>query len=249
MDDFIGKTAIVTGAASGLGFAVAQQLITSGASVILTDINVDQGAVRAENLGKSALFLKHDVSISSQWDGVIEQAEQYFGPISILINNAGMAQAPTPLDQCSEEDFRRIFEVNQLSTFLGMRAVAPSMRKVGSGAIVNISSVAGLKGHPGAVAYVASKYAITGMTKVAALDFAKDNIRVNSVHPGLINTPMVRPEGASSGPDPIADFAATLPIPRAAEPDEIAQVVLFAASSAASFCTGAAFSADGGWTL
>lgn len=149
----------------------------------------------------------------------------------------------------SEADYRRTIEINQLSCFLGMKTVVPYMRNAGGGAIVNVSSVAGLKAERGSIAYTASKFAVTGMTKVAALDLAKDRIRVNSVHPGLVDTPMVRPEGGPDAFEPILQFAAALPIPRPGRPEEIASLIVFLASDAASFVTGAAYLADGGWTL
>jgi 3alpha(or 20beta)-hydroxysteroid dehydrogenase len=249
MDALCNRSAVITGAAGGLGFATARLFLAAGARVALTDIRQEEGEAHAAELGERAMFIAHDVTSAADWQRVVDCAEARFGPLSILVNNAGIAQAPVPTDQCTEDEYRRIIDINQVSTFLGMRAVVPSLRRAGGGAIVNVSSVAGLKAHPGAIAYVASKFAVTGMSKVAALDFAKDKIRVNSVHPGLIDTPMVRPASSAPGPDPVAQFAATLPIPRASQPEEIAQVILFLASDAASFCTGAAFTADGGWTL
>lgn len=249
MDALSNRSALITGAAGGLGFATARLFLAAGARVALTDIRQAEGEARAAELGERAMFIAHDVTSAADWQRVVECAEARLGPLSILINNAGIAQAPVPADQCTEDEYRRIIDINQVSTFLGMQAAVPSLRRAGGGAIVNVSSVAGLKAHPGAIAYVASKFAVTGMTKVAALDFAKDKIRVNSVHPGLIDTPMVRPASPAPGPDLVAQFAATLPIPRASQPEEIARVILFLASDAASFCTGAAFTADGGWTL
>ena len=248
-EELKGRTAIVTGGAGGIGAATARMLAKAGATVLIIDIKQAEGRKTASEIGLSARFADHDVSKSADWSAVVAFAEAEFGPVSILVNNAGVAVLPAPLDQVSEEDYRRTIEINQLSCFLGMKAVVPSMRKAGGGSIVNISSVAGLKAEPGAIAYCASKFAVTGMTKVAALDLAKDGIRVNSVHPGLVDTPMVRPEGGPEAFAPILPFASQLPIPRPGRPDEIANLIVFLASDAASFITGGSYAADGGWTL
>lgn len=245
-----GKVAIVTGAAGGIGAATARLLAGMGALVVLTDINQSGGARVAGEIGANARFVAHDVANACDWGTVLSVAEDTFGPVSVLVNNAGVATAPTPLDEVRESDYRRTIEVNQLSCFLGMKAVVPSMRRGAGGSIVNVSSVAGLKAEAGAIAYTASKFAVTGMTKVAALDLAKDRIRVNSVHPGLVDTPMVRPQGGDAGAfEPILQFAESLPIPRPGAPEEIAALIAFLASDAASFMTGGAYLADGGWTL
>lgn len=248
-DTFSGEVAIVTGAAGGIGAATARMLAAQGAKVVLTDVKQAPGAQIAEEIGEAARFVAHDVSNGCDWKTVLSVAEDSFGAVSILVNNAGIAATPTPLYEVSEADYRRVIEINQLSCFLGMKTVAPSMIRRGGGAMVNVSSVAGLKAERGAIAYVASKFAVTGMTKVAALDFAKDNIRVNSVHPGLVDTPMVRPEGGAEAFEPILQFASGLPIPRPGSPDEIANLIAFLASESASFLTGGSYAADGGWTL
>lgn len=248
-DTFTGEVAIVTGAAGGIGAATARMLAAQGAKVVLTDVKQAPGAQIAEEIGGAARFVAHDVSNGCDWKTVLSIAEDSFGPVSILVNNAGIASTPMPLYEVSEADYRRVIEINQLSCFLGMKTVAPSMIRRGGGAMVNVSSVAGLKAERGAIAYVASKFAVTGMTKVAALDLAKDNIRVNSVHPGLVDTPMVRPEGGADAFEPILQFASGLPIPRPGSPDEIANLIGFLASKSASFLTGGTYAADGGWTL
>ncbi|AMK26519.1 glucose 1-dehydrogenase (plasmid) [Sphingobium sp. SJ10-10] len=244
-----GSIAIVTGAAGGIGAATARSLAALGATVLLTDTQQTEGVKVAVAIGDNAHFMMHDVSRSGEWENVVRVAEDRFGPVSILINNAGTTAPIMPLDQVSEADYRRVVEINQLSCFLGMKAVVPSMRRAGAGAIVNISSVAGLQPERGAIAYVASKYAVTGMTKVAALDLAALSIRVNSVHPGLVDTPMVRPRGDDQAFETIAQFAKGLPIPRPGRPEEIASLIVFLASDAASFLTGGSYAADGGWTL
>ncbi|EZP68589.1 3-alpha-(Or 20-beta)-hydroxysteroid dehydrogenase [Novosphingobium resinovorum] len=248
-DGLRGAVAIVTGAAGGIGAATARMLASRGANVVLTDVNQEQGFAVAAQIGEGARFVAHDVSNGCDWKTVVSVAEDAFGSVSILVNNAGIAPPPLPLHEVSEADYRRVVDVNQLSCFLGMKAVVPSIIRRGSGAIVNVSSVAGLKAERGAIAYTASKFAVTGMTKVAALDLAGLKIRVNSVHPGLVDTPMVRPEGGAQAFDPILQFAAGLPIPRPGEPDEIANLIVFLASDSASFLTGGSYAADGGWTL
>ena len=248
-ETFLGDVAIVTGAAGGIGAATARMLAAHGAKIVLTDIKQALGTQVAAHIGKAARFVAHDVSDGCDWKTVLSVAEDSFGPVSILVNNAGIAPTPTPLFEVSEADYRRVIEINQLSCFLGMKTVAQSMIGRGGGAIVNVSSVAGLKAERGAIAYVASKFAVTGMTKVAALDLAKDNIRVNSVHPGLVDTPMVRPEGGADAFEPILQFASGLPIPRPGSPAEIANLIVFLASKSASFLTGGSYAADGGWTL
>lgn len=249
VDMFLGEVAIVTGAAGGIGEATARMLLALGAKVVLTDIKQAEGSQLASDLGASACFVAHDVSDACDWKAAHAVAEGTFGQVTVLVNNAGIAPPPTPFHEVSEADYRRVIEINQLSCFLGMKTVAPSMIRQGGGVIVNVSSVAGLKAERGAIAYVASKFAVTGMTKVAALDLAQHSIRVNSVHPGLVDTPMVRPEGGAGGFEPILQFAAGLPIPRPGTPEEIANLIVFLASKSASFLTGGSYAADGGWTL
>lgn len=248
-DPLRGEVAIVTGGAGGIGAATARMLASLGASVVLTDLKQAEGARVAAEIGQTARFIAHDVSNACDWKTVVSAAEDSFGPVSILVNNAGIAMPPAPLYEVTEADYRRTIDINQVSCFLGMKEVVPSMLRAGRGAIVNVASVAGLKAERGAIAYAASKFAVTGMTKVAALDLAKHNIRVNSVHPGLVDTPMVRPDGGPEAFEPILQFASGLPIARPGQPEEIANLIVFLASNSASFLTGGSYLADGGWTL
>ncbi|AMK19586.1 MULTISPECIES: SDR family NAD(P)-dependent oxidoreductase [Sphingobium] len=241
-----GKVAIVTGGASGIGAATARLFAREGAFVICTDIAEPSDAGLGKETG-ATVFLEHDVTSRSDWLRIIAEAEARCGPVSILVNNAGIVGDSTAVQDCSEMAYRRVIEVNQVGTYLGMHLVCPSMLKAGGGAIVNMSSAAGLVGAPNTFAYVASKFAVAGMTKAAALDLGRFNIRVNSVHPGMIETPMTQsaPEPVRSG---FEEVAKSMPLGRLGQAEEIAELCLFLASDAASFCTGGGYLADGGLT-
>jgi 3alpha(or 20beta)-hydroxysteroid dehydrogenase len=219
-----------------MGAAHVRLLSENGARVLCCDVLAAEGAALAQELGSMVRFLPLDVTSREQWREAVATAERFFGPVSILVNNAGVL-AIDPIESMTEEAYRRVIDVNQVGTFLGMQAVIPSMRRAAGGSIVNISSTAGFAGAKHMVAYVASKFAVRGMTKVAALELGPDKIRVNSVHPGGVATPMVKNFGAP----------AHIPIPRLADPSELAQLVLFLASDASSYCTGSEFVADGGY--
>lgn len=241
-----GKVAIVTGAARGMGAAFARRLAEEGARVMLTDVLDKEGRATAEALGTAVRFVRHDVTRENEWQDVVAAAEAAFGPVSVLVNNAGIVLY-CPTETLPESEYRRIIDVNQVSVFLGMKSVLPSMRRAGGGAIINISSVAGLVGGPGnSLAYTASKFAVRGMTKSAAIEFAPYRIRVNSIHPGAIRTPMVVPVPGSEGL--LTEFLASTPAGRLGEPDEVASVVVMLASDEAQFATGAEFVVDGGVT-
>jgi 3alpha(or 20beta)-hydroxysteroid dehydrogenase len=235
---FTGRTAFISGAARGLGAGYARALHREGANVVITDILVDDGEALVAELGDRAMFIRHDVSNSDAWRAAVSAAEDRFGPINILINNAGIHD-DGPIDAFPEERFRRMMDINLTGCFLGMQAVIPSMRRAGGGSIINASSTAGLAGFPHAVAYVGSKWAVRGMTKCAALELGADNIRVNSIHPGMIDTPM------TTGFTPNDQQA----IPRAGTVEEVAKLVLFLASDDAGYCTGGEFVIDGGQVL
>lgn len=236
------KVVVVTGAAQGMGSSHARLFVEEGAKVILTDINAEKGQVFAAELGKNAVFVKQDVTREEDWVNVIEATEKNFGPVDVLVNNAGITMSKSILDT-SLEDYRRILEINQVSVFLGMKSVIASMRKAGGGSIVNISSINGLVG--GAIGYTDSKFAVRGMTKAAAIECAGYGIRVNSVHPGVIETPMIA-QGDTQAV--VEEFAKQIPLKRVARPEEISQLVLFLASDESSYSTGAEFVADGGLT-
>lgn len=237
-----GKVAIITGAAQGMGASHAKKFIEEGAKVVLTDLNEEKGLAFAEELGENALFVKQNVTSEADWATVVEEAEKTFGPVNVLVNNAGITMAKSIL-QTTAEEYRRIVEINQVSVFLGMKTVIPSMQKAGGGSIVNISSMNGLVG--GAIGYTDTKFAVRGMTKAAALECANYGIRVNSVHPGVIATPMVVQEDTKAA---VEEFSKHIPLKRVAQSEEVSNMVLFLASDEASYSTGSEFVIDGGLT-
>ncbi|MEC9360000.1 MAG: glucose 1-dehydrogenase [Pseudomonadota bacterium] len=241
------KVAVITGAASGIGRATARLFVVEGARVVLADLQWEPSEVLAAELGANALFLEHDVSSTDSWRNVIDEAEHAFGPVSVLVNNAGIICPERPIDQIAEAEYRAVIEVNQIGVFLGMKSVIPSMRRAGRGAIVNLSLILGLVGAPNLTAYAASKFAVAGMTKTAAMDLGKEHIRVNAIHPGIVRTPLLDVAGAERRAQCEA-FATMLPLGRLAEPEEVAAAVLFMASDDASHCTGVSLAVDAGWT-
>lgn len=242
MERLKGKIAIITGAAQGMGASHAKKFIDEGAKVVLTDLNEEKGQAFAKELGENALFVKQNVADEKDWQTVVAKAEEVFGPVNVLVNNAGITMAKSFLDTTPEE-YRRIVEINQVSVFLGIKTVVPSMQKAGTGSIVNISSLNGLVG--GAVGYTDTKFAVRGITKSAALEFSRQNIRVNSVHPGVIATPMVVQEDTKAA---VEEFSKHIPIGRIAQPEEVSNLVLFLASDESSYSTGSEFVVDGGLT-
>ena len=237
-----GKVAIITGAARGMGAAHARRFVAEGAKVVLTDLNVEEGTALANELGENALFVEQNVTSADEWTNVVVQAEKAFGPVNILVNNAGISVSKSLL-QMTEEEYRRIVDINQVSVFLGLKTVVPSMQKAGGGSIVNISSINGIVG--GAVGYTDTKFAVRGMTKAAAIECSHYGIRVNSVHPGVIETPMVTQGDAVEA---IKEFAKHIPLKRMAQPEEVTNLVLFLASDESSYSTGSEFIVDGGLT-
>lgn len=234
------KVAIITGASQGMGAAHAKLFIEEGAKVVITDINVAQGEKYAESLGPNAHFIKQDVAAEHDWQKVIDETLQKFGQLDVLVNNAGIIMAKSIFD-ISVDDYLKIFRINQLGVFLGTKYAAAAMRQQHHGSIVNISSLNGIVG--GTIGYTDTKFAVRGLTKAAALELARDNIRVNSVHPGVIATPMIQQGDTDAA---VKQIAKTIPLQRVADPAEVSQMVLFLASDAASYSTGSEFIIDGG---
>jgi 3alpha(or 20beta)-hydroxysteroid dehydrogenase len=244
MNRLTNQTALITGGARGIGAAIAKLFLQEGAAVIITDILREEGELTASALGSHCLFVQHDVTLASAWKQVVSFGEAKFGPITILVNNAGVVLNKS-LQQTTLDEFETILRINTTGPFLGIEALLPSMLRNRKGSIINISSVAGLVGFSNCIAYVTSKFALRGMTKTAALELANSGIRVNSIHPGVIRTPMVMNDSMA---DLIDQVTADIPMHRIGEPLEIAQLALFLASDESSYCTGAEFTADGGLT-
>lgn len=240
------KIAIITGAARGMGESHAREFIAHGAKVILTDLSEDAGRALAEELGENAFFIKHDVTKPEEWVKVVEHAEQKFGPVNVLVNNAGVLGPIAQTANLKEEDYLKVCTINQHAVFFGMKYVIPSMLKAGKGSIVNISSIAGIVANYGFpnLAYVASKFAVRGMTKATAIEYGSKNIRVNSVHPGFINTPMMVEATNEDGGDALVQ----IPLGRLAEAKEVSNLVVFLASDEASYITGTEHVIDAGMT-
>ena len=234
-----GKVALVSGGARGQGEAEVRLFVSEGAKVVFGDVLDDLGEKLAADVGDDAVYLHHDVRDETSWASFVAEAQQRFGGVDVLVNNAGVLDFGTMTHETSLADYMRLIEINQIGVFLGMRAVAPVMVQHGGGSIVNISSLDGLTGQPGAIAYVSSKFAVRGMTKVAALELGPSGIRVNSIHPGVIDTPMIAP---AADRFPVHH----IPAQRVGSPDDVASLALFLASDESAFCTGAEFVIDGG---
>lgn len=239
-DRMDGRVALVTGGARGMGAAEVRRLVAEGAKVVITDVLDAEGEALAAELGEAAIYQHLDVTDEAGWEAVAKMAKETFGPVTALVNNAGIV-LQVPIGQTTAEDFRKVLDVNLTGVFLGIKAIVPQMIEAGGGAIVNISSAAGLVGMPNLGAYCASKWGVRGLTKAAALDLGHQGIRVNSVHPGAIRTPM-----AAGIED---EHLASQAIPRVGEPEEIASAVAFLLSDDALDITGAELAVDGGMVL
>ena len=239
-----GKVAIITGAAGGIGAAAARAFAAEGALLLLTDADAEGVEQLAAELGDRAGARLHDVTSEHDWAAVAARALHAHGRIDILVNNAGVFLAAS-LTQTSLEDFRRVLDVNTIGVFLGMRAVAPAMSERGTGSIINVSSVAGLMGTPSLTAYAASKWAVRGMTKVAAKELARSGVRVTSVHPGQIDTDMNTRQREAS-PERMDKLIRAIPMRRIGAPEEVAQGLLYLASDESAYTTGTELVLDGG---
>ena len=241
-----GKVAIITGASQGMGEAHARAFVAEGAKVILTDINAAAGQALADSLGANAMFVQQDVVSPEGWKQVLSEGEARFGTVNVLVNNAGIIGKIAATVEFAQADYQTVCDINQLGVFLGMQTVIPGMIKAGGGAIVNISSIAGIVAIYGApnLAYVASKFAVRGMTKQVAVEYGALNIRANSVHPGYIRTPMMAAATNEEGGDALS----MIPLKRLADPKEVSNLVIFLASDESSFITGMEHVIDGGMT-
>jgi 3alpha(or 20beta)-hydroxysteroid dehydrogenase len=243
-----GKVALVSGAARGMGRAMAQLFAAEGAKVAVCDVRDVEGKAVAEGIGADAIYLHLDVTSEDEWTAGVAATTNAFGRLDVLVNNAGIAEA-APLAEMTLESYRRVTEVNQTGVFLGMRAVVEPMTAAGGGSILNISSIDGLIGMDGILSYVASKWAVRGMTKTAARELAPSGIRVNSIHPGFVPTQLAIED--ESLLEPIqglirAHAERLAPMGRVGKPEEIARLALFLASDESSYSTGSEFVADGG---
>jgi 3alpha(or 20beta)-hydroxysteroid dehydrogenase len=244
-----GKVALITGGARGMGASEAQLFLDEGAKVVITDILDEVGQETARRLspdGSRCIFYRHDVTNESEWESVVADAIGAFGQIDVLVNNAGVFEQGSILDT-SLKNFERTMDINVTGVFLGMKTVAPHMVQRKQGSIINISSVAGLNGTPGFVAYGASKWAVRGMTKGVAKELAPFGVRVNSIHPGIIDTPMLQTfDEAGEG---VREMVRTrIPLGYEAEPIHVARLALYLGSDDSAYSTGSEFIVDGGWS-
>jgi NAD(P)-dependent dehydrogenase (short-subunit alcohol dehydrogenase family) len=239
----VGKVALITGGASGIGAAHARLFVDEGAKVVVADVQEDLGRQVVQRLGEDGYFVRLDVANENEWQNAVRETVERFGKLTTLVNNAGIYR-PTGVESETQETWDKVVSVCQTGVWLGMKAAIPEIRKAGGGAIVNISSVYGIIGSPNMFSYHAAKGAVRLMTKAAALEYAKQNIRINSVHPGIINTPIV----GSLTEDTVGSIQAFTPLGRMGRPEEIAWGSVFLCSDEASFVTGTELIIDGGWT-
>lgn len=250
MNRFANQTVLVTGGTGGQGSSHVRAFHAEGANVVIGAIDTDRGAALADELGSRAYVTRLDVTDESSWSAAVATAESTFGALNVLVNNAGVQNPPAPIETTDHATWSRILDVNLTGTFLGIKAAVPALRRAAGGVIVNIASIMGLGGTAHYAPYVASKWAVRGLTRTAALELGRDRIRVNTVHPGVIATPFIH-EPAAGATAAIADFYSPEPyaIPRLGEPTDVTRLLLFLASEDASFITGAEYVIDGGLLL
>lgn len=236
------KVIIITGAAQGMGKSHAKKCVNEGAYVVITDLNTEAGQKTADEFGDKAMFITHDVTKEEDWKKVVHTVLEKWGQIDVLVNNAGIT-FNTPMEDLALDSYMKILNINQVSVFLGMKSVASTMKKQKNGDIINISSINGIVG--GAIGYTDTKFAVRGMTKAAAKELSPYNVRVNSVHPGVIQTPMLEQEGVKQQ---VEEFVKSIPIRRTAESEEVSNMIVFLASDDSTYATGSEFILDGGIT-
>jgi 3alpha(or 20beta)-hydroxysteroid dehydrogenase len=243
-----GKVALISGAARGLGQAQARLFAADGDKVAICDLIEAEGKALAQEIGSGALYQHLDVTSEDGWAAAVASTTGAFGRLDVLVNNAGIAES-APLAEMTLDSYRRVTEVNQTGVFLGMKAAIEPMKAAGGGSILNVSSIDGIIGMNNLTSYVASKFAVRGMTKVAAMELGPFGIRVNSIHPGFVPTSMAVPDGMDASPihDLIGAYGAHMaPLGRAGSPEDIAKLALFLASDESGYSTGSEFVADGG---
>ena len=238
-----GKTALITGGARGQGEAEARLFAAEGARVVITDV-LDGDGERAAASIEGCTYQHHDVTDEAAWEAVVREMLEDVGKIDVLVNNAGIYRN-SPIGATTLEEYRQVIEINQIGVFLGLKHAGPVMAEAGSGSIINISSIAGMRGGGGSIAYTASKWAVRGMTKVAMSEFAPSGVRVNSIHPGLIETQMLQQLPAIERG--LGDqVMRRIPYGRFAQAEEVANLALFLASDESEYCNGTEFIIDGG---
>ena len=252
---FEGRVVVVTGAAGGIGRATVERFVRDGARVVATDLkdaSIEETAASVEKLGGEVLTAAHDVSSWDDWQRVIAESASRFGGVDYLVNNAGIEGAVAAIDEFPEDAFDQVLAVNVKGVFLGMKAVIPELRKRGGGAIVNLASVMGVIGGATVPAYVASKHAVIGLTKSAAMGYGPEKIRVNAVGPAPIETRMMRSLESGMAPGDEATvklgIEEQIPLGRYGMPDEVAAIITFLCSEDARFVSGSFYTVDGGMT-
>lgn len=246
MGRLTGKVAIITGAANGMGAAEAKLFASEGAKVVATDLKeeaLNEVIQEIKNSGGEAIGFKHNVASEEEWKHIVEDTVKQFGKVDILVNNAGISSTMT-IANLEMEQWNKVLDINLNGCMLGMKYAIPEMQKNGSGSVINISSIGGIVGMAGSSAYTAAKGALRSISKAAAVEFAKESIRVNSVHPGIIETPMTAPSFQDATPF----YKTFTQLPYFGKPEDVAYGVLFLASDESRFMTGAELVIDGGWT-